>query len=572
VLAQRAGAEVFATAGTPEKRAYLRSLGVAHVFDSRSFEFADQVLAATEGRGVRLVLNSLTGSFVAATLRALSKDGVLLELGKREIWTAEEVAAARPDVAYHVFDAGSMAEADPAFFQACMAEILPALATGEISPPPLEVFPLTAAQDALRRMAQAKHMGKLVLAVTSSSTDLVPIHDDGAYLISGGLGGVGLAAAHWLARRGARHVILIGRHAPDASASAEIDRLKSLGVEMRVVQADIADREAIAEATAGASLRGIIHAAGSAHNGLVRDLDAATIAEARRGKVEGAEVLRALTKGMALDFVVLCAAAANMFGAQGQAAYAAANAELAALGEEWRRDGAPVSSIAWGAWRDAGMFAALSRRAQASWRERGLIPMGEDEAFAALERALAGEVREALVAKVDWPRALIDEGVGKNRFFFAAMQVREPTAQAFPPVEQGGLAAIRALPGALRRNALIEAVAARARVVLDLSTDAILPSAHPLKELGLDSLMAVELRNQLARFGGVALPATLVFDHPTLEALADRLSVVWSLETQAAPAAAPKVSVEDDLEGLGDEDVEALLAAELDQISVEGAP
>jgi acyl carrier protein len=275
---------------------------------------------------------------------------------------------------------------------------------------------------------------------------------------------------------------------------------------------------------------------------------------------------------MALDFVVLCTAAANMFGASGQGAYAAANAELVALGDEWRREGAPVASIAWGPWRDAGMFAAMSERAQAAWKERGLIPMGEDEAFAALERALAAEVRQALAAKVDWPRALTDEGVRKNPSFFVAMQVKQPTTEAPLPIEQDGLGAIRALPGAMRRNALIETVAARARIVLDLSKDAPLPSALPLKDLGLDSLMAVELRNHLARFGGVALPATLAFDYPTLEALADRLSAVWSLETGATPAAAPKPSVKDDLEDLSDEDVEALLVAELDQLSVEGAP
>lgn len=576
-LAQRAGAEVFATAGTPEKRAHLRSRGVAHVFDSRSLDFADQVLAATEGQGVRLVLNSLTGAFVGATLRTLSKDGVFLELGKREIWTPGEVSAARPDVAYHVFDAGSVAKADPALFQTCMAEILPALATGEMAPPPLDVSPLAAAQDALRRMAQARHVGKLVLAVTPSSTDLAPVRGDGAYLISGGLGGVGLGAARWLASRGARRVILIGRHAPDASVSEAIDALKGRGVEVRVVQADIADRDAvtavIAEATVETPLRGIIHAAGSANNGLVRDLDAATIVDARRGKVEGAEVLRALTKGMALDFIVLCTAAANMFGASGQGAYAAANAELAAIGDQWRREGAPVASIAWGPWRDAGMFAVMSERAQAAWKQRGLIPMGEEEAFAALEKALAAEVRQALAAKVDWPRALADEGVGKNLSFFAAMQAKGRAAEVPPPpADRDGLVALRAMPGALRRTALIEAVAARVRVVLDLPKDASLPSAIPLKDFGLDSLMAVELRNHLARFGGVALSATLAFDHPTLDALADRLSTLWSLETKATSAAAQKTSVEDNLEGISEEDAEALLAAELDQLSVEGAP
>jgi acyl transferase domain-containing protein/NADPH:quinone reductase-like Zn-dependent oxidoreductase/NADP-dependent 3-hydroxy acid dehydrogenase YdfG len=569
-LAKRAGAEVFATASTHEKRAYLRSLGVAHAFDSRSPDFADQVLAATDGQGVRLVLNSLTGAMVGASLRTLAKDGVLVELGKREIWTPEEVAAARPDVGYHVFDAGTMAEAEPALFQACMAEILPALATGEIAPPPLNVRPLAAAQDALRWMAQAKHMGKLVLSVAPSAADTAPVRADGAYLISGGYGGVGLGSARWLTERGARRLVLIGRNGPDAAATATVESLRDRGVNVRAVHADVADREAmatvIAEITAEAPLRGIIHAAGAPHNSLVRDLDVTTVAAARRGKVQGAEVLRRLTKGMALDFVVLCTAAANLFGAPGQGAYAAANAELEALGRAWRRDGTPVSSIAWGPWRDSGMFAAMSDRVQANWKNRGLIPMGEAEAFAALDRAIAGEVRQALAAEVDWPRALADEGLRWNLGLFAAMQARKQPVEAPEPAVRDGLAALRALPGALRRNALVEAIGARARTVLDLPKDAVLPPAVALKDLGLDSLMAVELRNHLARFGGVALPATVAFDHPTLDALADRLGVIWSL--QAAPTPGPKAAAEDDLEGLSDEDVEALLAAELNLLSM----
>lgn len=575
-LAKRAGAEVFATAGSPEKRAYLRSLGIAHVFDSRSLDFADQVLAATDGQGVRLVLNSLTGAFVGASLRTLAKDGVLIELGKREVWTPEEVAAARPDVGYHIFDAGTMAEAEPALFQACMADILPALAAGEIAPPPLDARPLAGAQDALRRMAQARHMGKLVLTVAPSAADSGPVRADGVYLISGGYGGIGLACARWLAERGGRRLVLIGRSGPDAAASAAVEALRDRGVNVRVIQADVADREAmaavIAEIVGEAPLRGIIHAAGAPHNSLVRDLDVTTIAAARRGKVQGAEVLRALTKDMALDFVVLCTAAANLFGAPGQGAYVAANAELEALGRAWRRDGTPVSNLAWGPWRDSGMFAAMSKRAQAAWTDRGLIPMGETEVFAALDRAIAAEVRQALVAEVDWPRALADEGVGWNLGLFTAMQAKERPAEVPELAVHDGLAALRALPGALRRDALVEAIAARARTVLDLPKDAALPAAVALKDLGLDSLMAVELRNHLARFGGRPLPATLAFDHPTLDALADWLGVIWSLQAPSAPAPVPEATAEDDLEDLSDEDVEVLLAAELNQLSVEATP
>lgn len=574
-LAQRAGAEVFATAGSPEKRAYLRGRGVRHVFDSRNLDFADQVLAATEGAGVRIALNSLTGKFVGATLRALAKDGVLLELGKREIWTPQEVAAERPDVAYHVFDAGQMAQADPSLFQDCAADVLPALALGDLARLPLEVRPLAAAQDALRRMAQARHMGKLVLTVPSSAGETVPVDPAAAYLITGGFGGVGLASARWLVGKGARQIVLVGRSAPNAAASSAVAALEAQGAKVRAVQADLADLNAmrvlLAEVVSHAPLRGIIHAAGAPANGLIRDLNAAAVAEAGRGKVEGARVLRTLTQGMALDFVVLCSAAGPTFGAPGQGAYAAANAELEALARQWRREGAPVSTIAWGPWAEAGMFAAMSERAQGAWSGRGLAPMSDAEALSAMERVLAADLPHALVARVDWKRALADEATRRNVDLFTGFAAKTVRADAPAPAANDGLAQLRALPPALRRAALVEAIARRVRAVLDLTDETVLPPATPMKDLGLDSLMAVELRNHLARFGGQPLPATLAFDYPTLDALADRLGEVWSLTAPTpaqglAPTSPPTpASAGDDLADLSEKDLEALLAAELDQ-------
>jgi acyl transferase domain-containing protein/NADPH:quinone reductase-like Zn-dependent oxidoreductase/NAD(P)-dependent dehydrogenase (short-subunit alcohol dehydrogenase family) len=566
-LAQRAGAEIFATAGTPEKRAYLRKLGVTQVFDSRALDFADQILAATDGQGVRVALNSLTGKFVGATLRALAKDGVLLELGKREVWTPQEVAAARPDVAYHLFDAGEMAEADPSLYQGVAVDVLAAMAAGRMAPSVIEVHPLSAAQPTLRRMAQARHMGKLVLAPPATAEDTAIVRADGAYLITGGFGGIGLQTASWLISRGAQHITLAGRGEPNDEVRQSIANLQQGGATISTARLDIAEQDAVAallaQIRAERPLRGIVHAAGTPGNGLMRDLDADTVASARRGKVEGARVLRALTTGAELDFVVLCSSAAGLFGASGQGAYAAANAELEAIARQWRRDGARVIAVAWGPWADAGMFAAMSSQAQAAWRARGLTPMPAARAFAALEAALAAEEPLAVAAVVDWQQVFGGEIADRVRGLFSAFAPKDDGRAATRPAAENDLGRLRALPAGLQRPALIEALAKRARAVLDLAPNAPLPPSEPLKAHGLDSLMAVELRNQLARLGGMPLPVTLAFDYPTLDALAARLAIVWGMS--AAPPSSPALDA--DLDEMSDNEAEALLAAELESMA-----
>lgn len=569
-LAQRVGAEVFATAGSPEKRDYLRQRGVAHVFNSRSLEYADQILSVTEGKGVRIALNSLTGRFVGETLRTLSPGGVLLELGKREIWTPQQVAAVRPDVRYHVFDAGTMAEAEPELFQQSTREILAATARGDVSPLPIDVRPLVEVREALRHMAQAQHIGKIVLAPALAPQPA--IRSDGSYLVTGGLGGIGLQTAEWLVANGATRLTIAGRSAPGENARATIERLEQAGARVRVALLDISDRDAmrdlLADVIREAPLRGIVHAAGVPANGLLRTLDSNALQQARRGKVVGAQVLRSLTRGMPLDFVVLCSSAAGLFGASGQGAYAAANAELEVLAEQWRREGAPVVCIAWGPWAESGMFAGSSAQVQEGWRARGLVPMSNRSAIAGLEQALSGWNANVVAAAVNWPAVFANEQPDQSNPLFADFVPKAQTAAAPAPAAGGSLVQLRSLPAGLRQAALMDLLAKQARVVLDLPGDAPVPPSAPLEQLGLDSLMAVELRNQFARLGGVPLPATLCFDHPTLDALADRLAEVWML--RAVPVADWQEPGEDsDIEAISDAEAEKMLEAELASLSAD---
>ena len=211
-LARRAGAEVFATAGSEAKRALLRAMGVRHVFDSRTPGFADEVLARTGGRGVDIVLNSLAGEMLDASFRALARGGRFVEIGQRDIKSPEWVAALGRDIRYAVVDWGVVAASDPALIGEQLARLVDAADRGALTPLPRQVFHIEDASRAFRFMAQARHVGKVV--VRHGPAGPATIKRNGTYLVTGGLSGLGLRVAEWLAQRGAGRLVLIGRRGP----------------------------------------------------------------------------------------------------------------------------------------------------------------------------------------------------------------------------------------------------------------------------------------------------------------------------------------------------------------------
>ncbi|MBI4995371.1 MAG: SDR family NAD(P)-dependent oxidoreductase [Rhodocyclales bacterium] len=580
-LAQRCGAEIFATAGSDEKRALLRSLGVAHVMDSRTLDFADQIAAVTAGQGVHVVLNSLAGDFIAASLRALGSHGRFLELGKRDILTPQALAQLRPDVSYHVYDLGSEAQAHRGLLRPMFDDLLGALADGSLRALPVKVFALDEAQDAFRYMAQARHVGKIVLRMPAAGAQARRlVSADATYLVTGGLGALGLQTARWLVERGARHLVLTGRRAPDAAAAQVVANLVSEGVAVRVVQADIADRAQVQALLAeiGRSmppLRGLIHAAGVVHDAVLMNQHWADARNVMRSKAHGAWVLHEATRDLALDFFVMYSAAGVLLGARGQGVYPAANAELDALAHWRRRLGLPALSVAWGAWAGAGMAGQAAAQGQDQWAERGLRKIEPGQGFARLETLMHDGAICAAVLPIDWQRFLARLPEGMDRSFYAAVAPRGATARgeaAATPMATVA-ARLKALPAGERRDALMRHLSERALHVLGLEATMVVDPRAPLKDIGLDSLMAVELRNALTRSTGQSLPATLLFDYPTLDALTDHLVRTLGLESAPAmpnKAAAAAVEVarsadrrKTELAALSDEDAEALLLAEL---------
>jgi NADPH:quinone reductase-like Zn-dependent oxidoreductase len=577
-LAQRLGAEVFATAGSPAKRELLRSLGVAHVMDSRSLAFADQVLADTHGKGVDVVLNSLAGDFIAASMRTLATGGCFLELGKRGIWSSEAVAEVRPDVRYHPYNLGDEAHADDGLLRPMLDAIVAATADGSLRPLPTTVFPLERVGDAMRFMAQARHVGKIVVRVAADAESKIPAQPrtavEGTYWITGGLGALGRETARWLIDRGARHLVLSGRRPPDAVAQALIGELEALGANVQVFQADAADRDRMQFVLNEIRrtlppLRGVVHAAGVVRDAALISQGWAEGSEVLRSKADAAWLLHDITRDIPLDFFVLYSAAGVVLGAPGQALYSAANAELDALARFRRRLGLPGLSVAWGPWAGAGMAADLAARGNDVWAARGLGKIDAASGFAQLDRLLADRAAYGAVIPIRWSRFLAQLPAHADSGFFSdvapALQSKPsagPSAHDAPTVDR-----LAALPAGERRHALLAHLAERTRHVLGLDAATSIDRRVPLKEVGLDSLMAVELRNILVRSGGRPLPATLLFDHPSLDALAGYLARKWRLEADNADetvAAAPLMPSVDPIAELSDMEAEMLLVKELE--------
>jgi acyl transferase domain-containing protein/acyl carrier protein len=587
-LARRAGAEIFATAGSPRKRDYLRSLGVDHVLDSRSLAFADQIRAITGGRGVDVVLNSLAGEFVTRSMSLLGPGGRFIELGKVDILDAAAVPAG---VAYHHFDLGEECERDGALWPTMFAELLAAIEAGALRPLPREVYAIEEARSAFRHMAQGRHIGKLVLTIDGTDGARgqalharARIAEDGAYLITGGLGGLGLEVARWLVEHGAGRVVLMSRKAASDELIARIRELAGpAGERIAVLQGDVSraeDVERVLRAIASSNedrredrhddggggaghpsmrplrLRGVVHAAGLVEDGTLARLHWDAFARVMAPKVLGGWHLHRLTQDLDLDFFVVFSSMTAMLGNAGQGNYAAANAFLDALVQYRRGLGLPGLALDWGIWRDVGMAAADPARRLAPLEARGIDGIGPDEGMAAMEALLASRLVQVGVMPVDWNRYL---GGAADR---APALLAQLASAAVRPAQPA-----RAVP-ALTPERVEEALLAEIRRVLDLGEDVRLDPGEPLERLGLDSLMAVELRNRIGQMLGANLPATILFDYPSIDALAGYIrSEVLQVSTEEPANAAPETPAGGDkiaailaaIDALSDDEQQALL-------------
>ncbi|MFI7158329.1 type I polyketide synthase [Micromonospora chalcea] len=521
-IARHLGAEVYGTAG-PGKWPALRDTGFddAHLASSRSLDFADEFAHRTGGRGVDVVLNALRGEYVDASLRLLADGGRFVEMGKTDKRDPRRVAADHPGVSYQVFD---LIEAGPEKIGAMLGELMALFAAGALRPLPRRTWDVRRAPEAFRFLSQARHVGKLALSIPQAP------RLDGTVLVSGATGTLGaLLCRHLVTAHGARQLLLVSRRGPDAEGADELlADLKALGADVSIVAADLADPDAVADVLSMVDrrhpLRAVVHAAGVLDDATVESLTPDRLAAVLRPKVDVAWNLHRATLGHDLSAFVLFSAAAGVFGGPGQGNYAAGNAFLDALAEHRRALGLPAVALAWGRWAQAsGMTGHLDSADIRRLDRGGMAALSDAEGLALFDALWRSERATIMPAKI--ATGVAAPGSPVHPLLTNLVRAAGRRAAAGEAADgQAYAETLRALPDDKRVRALRDLVLAHVAVVLGHGDPAGIEPTRAFRELGFDSLTAVELRNRLGAATGLRLPATLVFDNPTPEALAVHLA------------------------------------------------
>lgn len=571
-IAKLRGATVVATAGNEDKRALAQLLGADLVLDSRSLAFADEI--RWKLGGVDVVLNSLSGDAMRRSLRALKPFGRFVELGKRDFVadTAVGLRAFARNVSYFGVDADQLLNAQPGLTRRLLRELDRLFAQRRLTPLAHRVFPADQVEEAFRLMQGAGHIGKIVITppreipAAPAAEARFEAQDTGFHLVTGGTGGFGFATALWLAEHGAKTIVVASRRGTlGPTEKAEAERLAKQGVTLAAERLDVTDRAACEKLLAALErrhgpLRGIIHAAMVLDDGLLRDLDAARIERVLAPKIKGAIHLDLVSRTREPDYFVLFSSATTLIGNPGQANYVAANAYLEALARTRRAQGLPALAVSWGAIADAGVLARDAAKGDALKRRIGRSSLKAAEALAQLGRLLARPAAtpaEAVVAcaRIDWQAATRELPIlATPRLASMADGRRAETTEA-----EVDLAAMIAGRSDAEAQAIVtETMLAEIGRILRMPPADIDPD-RAFAELGMDSLMGLELDAAMQSRYGIDLPFLSIGAGLTLSELSTR--IVAKLRG-GAPTASPETQPPGEAAQLIAKHVEADLEAD----------
>lgn len=606
-IAQAVGAEIFATAGSDEKRDFLRSQGVEHVMDSRSLDFADEIVKITSGDGVDVVLNSLPGEAITKSLSVLAAYGRFLEIGKTDIYQNHRIGLwpFQDNLSYHAIDLDRILRQRPHEITRLYDEMMPLFEQKVYQPTPLTPFPAESVIDAFRYMSTRKNIGKVVVSMPAGepqtpdvsfhsnslrsslngkpspngqtitngkpSVNGNPSSDDrsisqspgnigsgltsaaGTILITGGWGALGREVCRYAVREGAQHLAILSRREPPCD-DAMLDELRRNGVSIAILKGDVCDRRSLTNALSGLPdafppIRGVFHAAGVLHDGLMLRMDLEQLDQAMAPKTQGTWNLHRVLTGP-LDFFVMFSSVAGVIGSPGQANYAAGNAFLDGVVRYRRRRGLPATSIAWGPWDAEGMAADPDIGRQLG--QRGLTPIAPEVGIDLLDRVLRKDLSQTheddaaslnpglVIVDADWNRIVASlPGGGSSLFRDLQSTAGSPRGQSAPSDRDEALyQRLKSADSEVRLVELQAIIHANLGDVMGIDADLIEPD-QPLVSLGLDSLMGMELRGKLESKLGIGIPMSALLDEPSVISLAEVAAAAYENSSTSADPSTP---------------------------------
>ncbi|WP_216655353.1 type I polyketide synthase [Thermoleptolyngbya sichuanensis] len=565
-LAQQISAEMFATA-SPSKWSVLQQCGVTRLYNSRSLNFAAEMVRDAGEQPIDLVLNSLTGDFMLKSAALLAPGGRFVDIGKPDPALVWQLRQLRPDVQYTAIDLMQVTTQQPDQIQTMLRWVMAQVEAGQLQPLPHTQFQRDGVIDAFRCMQQAQHIGKVVIEFAKPTFAPRP---KSVYVITGGLGGLGVQVGRSLVEWGATHLLLIGRTAPSPAIAAELATWEQSGASVATAQLDLADEAAVTNffqsqrPFVDLPIRGVFHAAGVLDDGAIANQTPQRFESVMAAKLQGAWTLHRLSQDWPLDCFVLFSSAASVLGSAGQANYAAANAGLDALAHLRRSLGLPALSINWGPWAAVGMAARRADRA-APQGLQSMEPTPPETGVTLLKALLAETVPQVAVLPYAKPQA---------------------PASTSAPIANSWFEQIRQLPTGDRPAALTARLQQAVANLLGRPASSLDPH-QGFTDLGLDSLTTIELTHQLQQQVPQPLPNALLYSYPTIATLTEYL--LHLLEPASDPAESHHFSTEQDtaandsennilndsrndteavIAQLTEAEAEALLLSELDRLNL----
>ena len=519
-IAQQLGAEIFATASTP-KWSLLKSLGVTNIMNSRSLNFAEEIVSATNGKGIDVVLNSLSGEFIPKSIAVLNNGGRFIEIGKQGIWSQEDVAKIKPSINYSIVDLWQITQDNPELIQQMLSKLRSQFIFGKLKPLPHKIFSKKQTIAAFRYMQQGKHQGKIIISLADtidrpgeSKIPYAPsqISLTGTYLITGGMGAIGLEVAQWLITKGINHLVLIGTSAVKPELKDKLQKLQQ-NAQVNLIKADIADTNQLAQALLQIEstlppLRGVVHCAGVTSDRTILKQDWSSFSKVLAPKVRGAWNLHQLTQKYELENFILFSSASSLIGSAGQINYCAANAYLDTLAQARRSSGLPAISINWSVWENTGL--ASDSQITAGLKQKGINSIKPTEGIEILEQLLLHSPTQIGVIPIDWNVWRKNNNV--TPFYNLVV----------PPENLKHSSKQTSIDNAnLNRDLLIDEISKEVKQILGIKNFSKIDSDLGFVELGLDSLSSVELRNKLQYRYNLKLSTTAIFDYPNVSKLAN---------------------------------------------------